>query len=128
MTAATASVAIDWAWGTHDVVTDFDPSSDTVYVGWFTSGQIDVSESNGSVVFSVPSNNQTVTLQGVSLSDLSDANFTIKDDGAAQEILALVGQDESTSGGSGDTGGTGDTRHGRTRAAPAPTTGTEPRR
>ncbi len=93
---------------------DFDPDTDTIYVGWFTSEQIDISESNGNVVISVPSNHQTTVLQGVSLSDLSDANFTIKDDGAAQEILSLVGQDGSSGDGAGDTGGgtgtgTGDT-------------------
>ncbi len=55
----------------------------------------------------MPSNNQTVTLQGVSLSELSDANFTIKDDSAAQEILALVGQDSGGDAASG--GGAGDT-------------------
>ena len=107
VTAATATVAVDWSWGTHDVVRDFDPDTDTIYVGWFTSDQIDISERNGSVVISVPSNHQTTTLQGVSLSDLSDSNFTIKDDGAAQEILALVGQDGSSGDGTGDTGGAG---------------------
>jgi hypothetical protein len=100
VTAATATVAIDWAWGSNEVVTDLDPSSDSIYIGWFTSGHIDVSEAGGDVVFSIPSNNQTVTLQDVSLSELSEANFTIKDGGAAQEILALVGQDET--GGDGD--------------------------
>jgi len=103
VTPATATVAIDWAWGTHDVVTDFDPATDTIHVGWFTSEHIDVSESNGNVVFAVPSNNQTTTLEGVSLSELSQANFTIKDSTAAQEILALVSQDSG-----GDDVATGD--------------------
>jgi hypothetical protein len=110
--ADTADVVIDWAWGTNEVVTDFDAASDTIYVGWFTSGQIEVSESNGSVVFSIPSNNQTLTLQGVSLLQLSAANFTIEDAAAAEKILALVaqggGDDKGDSGDTGDTGDTGD--------------------
>jgi hypothetical protein len=109
VTADTADVVIDWAWGSHDVVTDFDPATDTIYVGWFTADQIEVSESGGSVVFSIASNNQSVTLQGVTLAELSDANFTIEDDGTAQEILALVGAGEDTGDGTGDTGDTGDT-------------------
>ena len=104
VTAATATVAIDWAWGTNKVVTDFDPAADTVYIGWFDASHIDVYESNGNVVFAVPSNNQTTTLQGVSLSEFSDSNFTIKDGGAAQEILALVSDGDATGqDGSGDT-------------------------
>jgi hypothetical protein len=109
VTGETADVVIDWAWGSNEVVSDFDAAADTIYVGWFTSQHIDISEVNGSVVFSIPSNNQTTTLQGVSLADLSASNFTIADDSAAEEILALVGQDgDSDTGGSGDTGDTGD--------------------
>ncbi|MDA4845134.1 glycosyl hydrolase family 18 protein [Hoeflea poritis] len=100
--ANTADVVVNWAWGNNATVTDFDPATDTIYVGWFTSATIDVSEVNGSTVFSIPSNNQTVTLQGVGLTQLSAANFTIMDDSAAQEILALVGQEPTDTG--GDTG------------------------
>jgi len=103
----TADVVIDWAWGTDLVETGFNPSTDTIYIGWFTSAHIDVSEVNGDTVFAIPSNNQTVTLQGVALSDLSAANFTIRDSSAAQEILALVGTDggDTSGGNNGNTGG-----------------------
>ena len=106
--ADTADVVIDWAWGTDAVETGFDPASDTIYIGWFTADHISVSENNGNVVFSIPSNNQSATLQGISLSELSAANFTIMDSTAAQEILALVGQDtggDTDIGTDGDTGG-----------------------
>lgn len=111
--ANSADVAITWAWGSNTVVTDFDPATDTVFVDWFKAGEIDVFESDGSVVFSVPSNNQTTTLQGVSLAALTAANFTILDDTAAAEILASVGSanDQDGSNGSGD-GDTGDTDNG----------------
>lgn len=101
--ANTADVVVNWAWGTNIVETDFNPATDTIYVGWFTSEHIEISEVNGSTVFSIPSNNQTVTLQGVGLDELSAANFTIMDNSAAQEILALVGQD-ADGGSDGDTG------------------------
>ncbi|MTH96602.1 glycoside hydrolase family 18 protein, partial [Roseibium sp. RKSG952] len=93
--ADSATVTIDWNWGTHQTVTDFDPSSDTVYIGWFTSDHIDVTETAAGVVFSIPSNDQSVTLQGISLDDLSAGNFTILDSSASAEILALVGDGTS---------------------------------
>jgi len=105
VTADTADVVISWAWGTNKVVTDFDPSTDTVFVDWFNADQINVYESNGSVIFAVPSNNQTTTLQGITLADLSAANFTILDSTAAQEILAQVGDGSADTGNdAGDTG------------------------
>ena len=111
VTAETADVVITWSWGENKVVTGFDPNSDTIFVDWFTADQIQVSESNGNVVFTVPSNNQTTTLQGVTLAELSTANFTVLDTTAASEIFALIGTgDSGGDGGTGDggDGGTGD--------------------
>jgi len=106
VTADTANVVIDWAWGQNEVVNNFDPDNGTIFIGWFNSGHIDVYEENGNVVFAVPSNNQTTTLAGISLAELSAANFTILDDTAAQEILALVGTTDNADPGDGgaDTG------------------------
>ncbi len=103
VTPETADVVVDWAWGTHTTVDDFDTDAGTIFVGWFTSAHLEVSEQGGNVVFSIPSNNQSVTLVGVSLSDLDADNFTFLDATAATEILALVGG----SGGGGDTDGGG---------------------
>ncbi|WP_346908037.1 hypothetical protein [uncultured Roseibium sp.] len=111
VTADTADVVIDWNWGTNAVISDFNPDTDTIYIGWFTSSQIDVSESDGNVVFTISSNNQTVTLEGVSLSDLTAANFTIMDDTAAEEILSQVSQEDSSDDDTDDTD-TGDTDSG----------------
>ena len=111
VTAETADVVITWSWGENKVVTGFDPDSDTIFVDWFTADQIQVSESNGNVVFTVPSNNQTATLQGVTLAELSTANFTVLDTTAASKIFALIGTgDSGGDGGTGDggDGGTGD--------------------
>ena len=106
--ADTADVVITWSYGQNEVVTDFDPDSGAIWVDWLTADDIEVYEENGSAVFAVPSNNQTTTLQGVALNDLSLANFTIMDESAAEEILALVGAVDSSDGASDDTGG-GDT-------------------
>ncbi|CAD0186985.1 hypothetical protein RUESEDTHA_03896 [Ruegeria sp. THAF57] len=90
-TEATADVVITWAWGSNTTVPDFDPTSDTIFISWVGADALDVSEVNDSVVFAIPSNNQTTTLSGVTLADLSAANFTILDATAATEVLSLVG-------------------------------------
>jgi len=108
--ADTADVVIDWAWGQNLVVDDFNPQTDTIFVGWFSPDQISVADVNGNIVFSIPGNKQTVTLEGVLLNDLDHTNFTFLDPDTAAEILALVGTPDDGSGGNGDTdgGGTGD--------------------
>ncbi len=113
VTKETATVVVTWAWGNDTVVTDFDPATDTIFVDWFSKDAIEVSEADGNVVFSMPGNNQTITLEGVSLSDLSEDNFTIKDTATASEILNLVGaaasdDDDGDDTGTGDDSGTGD--------------------
>ena len=95
------------AWGHDAVVTDFDPATSTIFVDWFSADDVGVSEVDGNVVFSIPGNNQTTTLQGIALADLSPANFTIKDAGLAAEIFNLIGADASAGNGSGNgSGGT----------------------
>jgi len=116
--ADTADVVITWAYGQDDVVTDFDPETDTIWVDWLTAADIDVYEENGSAVFAVPSNgDQKTTLQGVPLAELSLANFTILDESAAEEILALIGSDAGDDTGdntTGDDGGDGSSDDGST--------------
>ena len=69
---------IQWAWGQNQAI-NFDPTSDALDFGWFQSGQYTVSEVNGSVVINIPSNNQTYTLTGVSLNELSLQNIRAND-------------------------------------------------
>lgn len=91
VTDQTADVVITWAWGQDEIITGFDPASSTIFIDWIGSADLEVQQTADGVVFSVPSNSQTTTLQGVLLSDLSPANFTILDAGAAGEVLALIG-------------------------------------
>lgn len=114
--AGSADVVIDWNWGTDTVETDFNPATDTIFIGWFNAGHIEIYELDGNAVFSIPSNNQTTTLQGITLADLSHENFTIMDDTAAAEILAVIGQaaggntgDDSDDGSNTDDDGQPDT-------------------
>ncbi|MEM8956189.1 MAG: hypothetical protein AAGC86_00090 [Pseudomonadota bacterium] len=111
-TKATADVVITWSWGTDAVISDFDPATDTIFVDWIGADFLDVTETAAGVVFALPSNNQSTTLSGVTLADLSAANFTIQDTTAAAEILALVGGAPADTGddpsdGTGDGGMTG---------------------
>ncbi len=110
VTPETADVVIDWNWGNQQTIDDFDPNGGTIFIGWFTADHINVFEQNGSTVFSIPTNNQSITLVGVGLSELDTGNFTILDSTAAQEILALVGSadDDNSTGDDSDDPGTGD--------------------
>ncbi len=102
VTAATADVVIDWAWGAATVITDFDPATSTIFVSWIGADHIEVSETSAGVVIAVPANNQTTTLAGVTLDSLSAANFTFLDQSAADEVLGLVGAGTSDPGDDGD--------------------------
>ncbi|BAF88899.1 type III fibronectin [Azorhizobium caulinodans ORS 571] len=93
------TTTITWSWGTNSVIA-FDPASDILDFGWFQAGQFTVSEVNGSVVISIPTNNQTYTLTGVTLSELSLSNILAKDSGAVTEWTTALGGASAGSGGS----------------------------
>lgn len=109
VTAETADVVLTWSYGVNETVADFDAESSTIFVGWVGAADLDVTEVAGSAVFAIPSNGQTLTLEGVALNALSANNFTFLDQSAAQEVLALVGDADQDSGGEDpDTGDTDD--------------------
>ncbi|MBS0519092.1 MAG: fibronectin type III domain-containing protein [Proteobacteria bacterium] len=94
------TTAITWAWGTNTLIS-FNPTTDTLDFGWFQGTQFTVSEVNGSVVISIPSNNQTYTLEGITLSELQLSNIVAKDSSAIGEwTSALSGTSSSSSGSS----------------------------
>ncbi|MDE1570344.1 fibronectin type III domain-containing protein [Aquabacter sp. P-9] len=103
--ASGKTTTITWAWGSNAVIS-FDPRVDVLDFGWFQSGQFTISEVNGSVVISIPSNNQTYTLSGVSLDELSLSNIVAKDSSAVSAwTTALAGSGSSGGDTGGDTGG-----------------------
>ena len=86
-----ADVVITWAWGENEVVGGFDPADGTIFIDWIGAADLEVAQTADGVVFSVASNQQTTTLLGVSLAELSAANFTILDAGTAAKVRALIG-------------------------------------
>ncbi len=92
---------------------DFDPATDGLDFGWFSSDNFTITEENGSVVISIPSNSQTYTLEGVSLDDLSMDNITAKDASALAAWQSALDAGNTDNGGdTGDTGDSGNTDNG----------------
>ncbi|WP_217351989.1 hypothetical protein, partial [Ruegeria sp. HKCCD8929] len=90
ITRQNADIVIDWSWGQHLIATDFDPHQSTIYIGWIGADALQITETPQCVVISVPGNNQSTTLQGVTLDQLSPENFKISDSGAEAEVFALL--------------------------------------
>ncbi|MCX8980956.1 chitinase [Citrobacter portucalensis] len=89
---------IDWNWGANTHVA-FNPATDTLNFNWMQEGQFNVSETNGSVVISIPSNDQSYTLDGVTLSQLSMANINALDSGTVatwQKALGVQGSETNS--------------------------------
>lgn len=80
---------IQWAWGQNQQI-NFNPATDKLDFGWFQSGQFTVSELNGSVVISIPSNQQTYTLNAISLADLDASNIVARDTATLQVWLDVL--------------------------------------
>lgn len=83
------TVSIDWAWG-KKVAIDFNPKTDKIDFNWFQPGQFTISEKDGSTIISVPSNNQSYTLKGVGLKDLTTANLSARDPATRDALNKLV--------------------------------------
>ncbi len=83
------TVSIAWAWG-KKVEIDFNPKTDKIDFNWFQSNQFTVTEKDGSTIIAIPSNNQSYTLKGVGLSDLSRANVSAKDSATREALNKIV--------------------------------------
>jgi len=86
---------IEWSWGQRSDLL-FDPTKDVLDFGWLGSSDFTLSELNGSVVISIPSNNQSYTLTGVTFADLSEANILAKSDSTNVIWQNRFGNDTST--------------------------------
>lgn len=91
---------IQWQWGSNQVI-DFNPALDTLNFGWFSANDFTLSEKDGSVVISIPTNQQSYTLNGISFAELRAANIVANDSGALAawtSHLTSNGLPDSTSG------------------------------
>ncbi|MDA2992052.1 MAG: cellulase family glycosylhydrolase, partial [Actinomycetota bacterium] len=78
---AGTTTVISWQYGTNTVLA-FDPAQDRLDFGWFKADQFDVTEPpgpTGSTRITILGNNQTYTLDGVGLGQLSTANIIALD-------------------------------------------------
>ncbi|MDF1756960.1 MAG: hypothetical protein P1U74_01490 [Legionellaceae bacterium] len=73
------SFSYNWNWGARDIVNDFNPNDDFIDLTnfWSSFDQIDAYDNvDGNAVIDLTDlNNQTITLNGVSVAELSASNF-----------------------------------------------------
>ncbi|MHA0287848.1 Calx-beta domain-containing protein [Mycobacterium sp. C3-094] len=88
-TGTTTKIA--WNYGAHTVL-EFDPAVDRLDFGWFKAPEFDVSQVNGSTRIAITANNQSYTLAGVALGDLTPSNIIALDSGALAKWQNLIYQ------------------------------------
>ncbi|MGD9620072.1 MAG: Calx-beta domain-containing protein, partial [Mycolicibacterium sp.] len=88
VTGGTTTV-IGWMWGT-DTVLNFDPAKDKLDFGWFQPGNFEVTEAAGSTRIAIVDNNQTYTLNGVGLNELSMGNIVALDSNTTAKWQTLI--------------------------------------
>ncbi|BBK36957.1 hypothetical protein STAQ_20350 [Allostella sp. ATCC 35155] len=99
------AIAITWNYGVHETI-QFDPSHQMLDFGWITGEHIEISEVAGSVVIALPGNMRSITLDGVTLDELSLANIMANDQSTLDVwAAALDGEDDGGMGGDGGHGG-----------------------
>lgn len=77
-THLSGDTAIAWDYGTQKVI-DFDPATDTLDFGTMSASDFALVEVDGSLTILIPASQQSYTLEGVTLSDLSLANIAALD-------------------------------------------------
>ncbi|CAN5601722.1 hypothetical protein BH09ACT8_BH09ACT8_38430 [soil metagenome] len=84
------TTTLGWHWGTNPVLT-FDVAKDKLDFGWMQPGNFDVTQKNGSTVITIVNNNQTYTLNGVTLSKLQIGNIAALDANTVAKWQTLIG-------------------------------------
>jgi chitinase len=88
--AVPRTYTITWAWNESRTFTSFNPAADVLALDWFSGGELRLTEEAGSAVLRIPAMQQAYTLAGVSLAQLSAANFTCKDPSASAYIAGVL--------------------------------------
>jgi Calx-beta domain/Glycosyl hydrolases family 18 len=72
------TTTMGWHWGTSTVL-NFDVTKDKLDFVWMQPGNFEVTQKNGSTVITIVDNNQTYTLNGVTLSKVQIGNISALD-------------------------------------------------
>ena len=83
------TTTISWLYGT-DTVLNFNPASDKLNFGWFQPDNFEVTEQSGSTRIEIVDNNQTYTLNGVAIHELSTTNIVALDDGTRSKWQTII--------------------------------------
>ncbi len=83
------TTVIGWHWGSHEVL-QFDPAKDKLDFGWFQAANFNVTETAGSTRIDIVDNDQSYTLNGVSLGALSTTNIIALDSGTQTKWRNLI--------------------------------------
>lgn len=100
------TTTLGWHWNTQTVLA-FDPAIDKLDFGWLTPQDFSVVELNGSVVILMPAAQQSYTLEGVTLAELSAANITARSAVVLDEWATRLSGTSGSGGGSGNGSDTG---------------------
>lgn len=74
------TVRIGWDWAAEEVIMNFNPATDIIDFGNLNPSQVQIKECKNGVVIEVLDNGgHTYTLNGITLKDLSPANFEARD-------------------------------------------------
>ncbi|MFG1412615.1 glycoside hydrolase family 18 protein [Xanthobacter sp. VTT E-85241] len=95
-------IDINWGWATHETIA-FDPAHDMLDFGWIGAASFTLSEVDGSTVIALPASDQTYTLSGVGLAELSLSNITADD---ASALMAWTAALSAAHAAPDDAGGT----------------------
>jgi len=90
LTPGGTTTTISWKWAT-DTVLDFDPAADQLDFGWFQPTNFDIAETDGSTQIAIVGNNQTYTLDGVGLNQISTANIIALDQNTLTKWQNAIG-------------------------------------
>ncbi len=88
VTGGTTTV-IGWNWGSNTAL-NFNTAKDKLDFGWMRPTNFDLSESAGSTKISIVGNNQTYTLSGVPLSQMSINNIVALDSGTVAKWQGAI--------------------------------------
>ncbi len=93
VTGGTTTV-IGWHWG-QNAVLNFNPAKDKLDFGWMQPANFTVAEQAGSTVISIVDNNQTYTLNGVTVSQLQMGNIVALDSTTTAKWQGLISTAQS---------------------------------